>query len=345
MVVADGAVHGALHVERTVALGLVATLVLAIEDVEVMAPDVLVVGIEADAVLRMHHHRKVTQFHVSAVTHQYAKAMHSGIVADTLNGQIHVLPLALHLQTDGRAAQFRHVSLLQLSDDTDGQRTRLLALLVSLDDVLNAGTSLLVLASRHAQCHRLGIMLSDIDDAGTSLQRTVVVVGTDTRRHIVVGIAVAVDGAYADVFSLCGTGCNFLTVVGYGHHLHRVCPSLQTDGIGTTVRAVVAHQLCVNDLVIDIHVIPFDASQLRKLHVGRLQPALRLANHHPRLSVTLVEAQGRHAARKGIAARRLVDGDAAATDVDAAHRLSVVILPGAVLQRHDGLVLLWILTG
>ena len=97
MIVANGAIERTFYVERAVTLGLVAALVLAIENVEVMPPDVFIVGIKADAVFRMHHDGKITQLNITTVTTEHTKAMQGGIIAYTLDGQVHILALSLYL--------------------------------------------------------------------------------------------------------------------------------------------------------------------------------------------------------------------------------------------------------
>ena len=284
MVVADGAVHGALHVEGTVALGLVATLVLTVEDVEVVAPDMFVVCIETDTVLGMHHDGKVAQLNISAVTCQHTKAMESGIVADTLNGQIHVLALTLHLEAYGGTSQFGHVGLLQLSDDSHGQRTCLNTLLVGLKNILNTRTSFLVIAYLHTQSDGFGVILRHIDDAGARFQRAIIVVGSDTFADVIVGIAVTIvvtDFQIGCLVLLCG---QFRTISTDGYHFNNIRPCFQTHYIGTSVATVVAHQLGVNlgkvSILSTFHidVVRLGTLQQSELHVGRLQPAISLKN-------------------------------------------------------------------
>ena len=103
VVVADSAVEGTLHVERSVALGFVAALILSVEDIEVVAPNVLIVGIEADAILFVHHHTQIAQLYILTGTYQYSEAVEGCIRANTFDGEVHVLPLTFDLQTDSRA--------------------------------------------------------------------------------------------------------------------------------------------------------------------------------------------------------------------------------------------------
>ena len=100
----NSSIECAFYVEATVTLCLVATFVLTLEDVEIMTPQVLVISIETDTVFRMHHDAQVAKLYISAVAHQDTETVERGIIANTLDGEVHVLPLALYLQSDGGAA-------------------------------------------------------------------------------------------------------------------------------------------------------------------------------------------------------------------------------------------------
>ena len=161
-----------------------------------VSPDVLVVGVEGDTVFSVHHHSEVAQLHVLARSAQYAEAVECGIIAHTLDGDVHVLSLTFHLQTDGRAAQCIHIGFLQLTDDADCKRTGLCSLLIGLQNVLNASSGLLILAHAHAELNGLCIVFADVDYASAVLQRTIVVVGSNACYSIVVGIAVTIESLH-----------------------------------------------------------------------------------------------------------------------------------------------------
>ena len=118
--------------------------------------------------------------------------MQCSIAANTLDGQVHMLTLTFHLQTDSRTSQIVEIACLQLSDNTDGQRSCLQTFLVCLDNILDTSARLLALAGIHAQLNGLGIVLGHIDDTGARFQRSVVVIGTDTLSCVVVCKAIAV---------------------------------------------------------------------------------------------------------------------------------------------------------
>ena len=61
-------IERALDIEGAIAFCFVTTLVLTIEDIEVMAPDMLVVGIEAHAIFRVKHDGEVSKLHIAAVS-------------------------------------------------------------------------------------------------------------------------------------------------------------------------------------------------------------------------------------------------------------------------------------
>ena len=96
-----------------------------------MTPDVMIVGVETDSVLWMKHDGKVSELHIAAVSCQYAEAIKSGIIAHTLDGEVHLLCLSLYLKSDGGASQCVHIVLFDGSDDADGERAGLSAFLIS----------------------------------------------------------------------------------------------------------------------------------------------------------------------------------------------------------------------
>ena len=94
------AIECPLHIERAVALSLVATLVLSVEDVKIVTPYMHIIGIEADTILWVHHDSEVAQLHILTITYEYAVAVHCSVITHALNGEVHLLTLTLDLQTD-----------------------------------------------------------------------------------------------------------------------------------------------------------------------------------------------------------------------------------------------------
>ena len=137
--VSDGDVLGVrLHVNGTVALLLVATLVGTIESINVMYPDVVVVGIQRDIVIHTRCHAEVAKLNRSCVANQEAEAVNEGVVANTLKShvQLAVLGLTLNLQALGRRVKAIHVAGLDSADETYTERTLLLSFLIGSNDSL-----------------------------------------------------------------------------------------------------------------------------------------------------------------------------------------------------------------
>ena len=147
-----------------------------------MHPAVFIVGVQTHGIVHAQHHGKVAQLHAHGVAHQYAKAPDTGILANTLHGNVHVggVVLALYLQALGTAAKAVHIAVFDGAHDTYGHRTCLQSLLVGIDNGLQSciGTGSALAAVYHIQGHRFGGGCGDVDNAGIALQTSVVVVGS-----------------------------------------------------------------------------------------------------------------------------------------------------------------------
>ena len=272
--------------------------------------------------------------------------MQCSIAANTLDSQVHMLTLTFHLQTDSRTSQIVEVACLQLSDNTDGQRSCLQTFLVCLDNILDTSARLLALAGIHAQLNGLGIVLGHIDDTGARFQRSVVVIGTDTLSCVVVCKAIAVVVLHLQGSGFGGRGGHFLSAAIDCHNLQLVGTGFQSYHIGTSVRSVVAHQLVIQLRIVaeepafHVDMIAFGSIQFPELHIGRLQPAIGLCHLDGSLD-DLVEADALHLAFERIAACRMVDGDVSTTvgKVNAGDTLRIVVLLRAVLHGQHSLVL------
>ena len=109
----------ALQVNGAVALRLVGVAAgLSIEEIDVVHPNVPVLGVERYGVVHTQHVAEVAQLYALGIPHQDAKAAQGGIVAYTFNGDVQwgISRVALHLQAFRRTAQRAHVLLLQQSD-------------------------------------------------------------------------------------------------------------------------------------------------------------------------------------------------------------------------------------
>ena len=287
VVVADGdELRVALQVGSTVALGMVATAVRAIELIRMVNPDVAVVGIERDAVVHATHDGEVAELHTLAITYQETETVHGSIVANALEGHVHwtISFLTFYLQALFRAADFVEVVLGNQSDETEGNRRGVVTLLIGINNGLNActGGDIGILGTcLDGGGNGLGSILRHIKHLGTILQRTVAVVSTR-------GIPIHKSKALATVvkhFQLGGRGflrSDFRASSIHGYYFYRVRARLQAYHIGTSIATVVAHQFVVNlgkvsvlsTLYIDV--IGLSTVHRRELHVGRLQPATGL---------------------------------------------------------------------
>ena len=238
------------------------------------------------------------------------------------------------------------------SDETESDGSRIVALLISIDDGLQTCTlscsSLVV--GHYRSTDGLGGILGHVEHLGVRLQRAVGIVGT---RGIAIheGKALTTVGLHLQCVSLGGTGCHFVALAVNGHYPQLVVGGRQSYGIGASVVAVVAHQLLVHLCVVsirsalDVEQISGGARHFLEFHVSRLQPAFGL--QHLDLSCdgycSLSEADGLYISLEGKAALRLVDGDIGTAELNAADGCCVVILLRAVFQRQYGLVLVRVL--
>ena len=171
------------------------------------------------------------------------------------------------------------------------------------------------------------------------------------------GIARTVVVLHDEPCSLVGSVGHFCAFSIGGDHLHRIVAGRQTYHVGTSVGAIVAHQLGINLGVVGklsalhIDIIRGSPFEELELHVGRLQPTLGLADFHlacrigvsPLVALfhrnTLGEADVGHLVGKGIAVVALVDLHVRAVNVDAGKVGSIVIALGLVVQGQHSLAL------
>ena len=178
-----------LDVDGSVALSLVSVATSAtIEEVHVVNPYVVVVGVERYGVVHTYHVGEVAQLNTLGTTDEESKAMSSCIESNTLDGDVHIggTTLTFDLYTLGTRVEGVNVGLLYGSDDTDTERTCLLALLESTKDCLQSSV-LCVGIGHNVTFDGLGSLGSNVDDTCAVLQRTVVLVCTDTVRHTNMG--------------------------------------------------------------------------------------------------------------------------------------------------------------
>ena len=135
-----------------------------------------------------YHVGEVAQLNTLGTTDEESKAMSSCIESNTLDGDVHIggTTLTFDLYTLGTRVEGVNVGLLYGSDDTDTERTCLLALLESTKDCLQSSV-LCVGIGHNVTFDGLGSLGSNVDDTCAVLQRTVVLVCTDTVRHTNMG--------------------------------------------------------------------------------------------------------------------------------------------------------------
>ena len=234
-----------LHIERAIALRLVATLVLSIEDIEVVSPNMLVVGVEAHTVFWMKHNGKVSELHITAIPCYDAKAIESSIVSNALKGKVHCLTLSLHLQTDSTTAKSIHITRCQSTENADGKRALLTALFISLQNVLQS-SACLELSFVYLHFHRdgLGSRGSDIKDASTRFQPTIIIIGTNACCRIMMSITTTREGTHLHHLRANSLrGC--LHTLSHWHHLQHIATGRKSESIYPSIRAIRAHKLSI----------------------------------------------------------------------------------------------------
>ena len=289
-VVADGDVlRVAFHVGGTVALGMVATAVLAIELISMVNPDVGVVGIERDGVIHATHDGKVAELDALGIAYQETKTVQGGIIANALEGHVQfaVSFLALDLQALCRAADVVEVVNGNQTDETESNGCGVVTLLIGINNGLDtcACGDIGILGTRlDSSGDGLGCVLRHVEHFGTSLQCTVAVIGTWSGTSVDKGKALTRIVAHFQVGDGVFLCSHFSTLGTDGHNLHGIRASLQSHRVSTSVGTIVTYQLCVNLGIVCIlsafyiDVIILGTVHQRELHVGRLQPATSLDN-------------------------------------------------------------------
>ncbi len=287
MVVSNGDIFRiALHVYRSVALGLIAVAAgFAVEEVEMVNPAVGIVRIERHGVVHAKHDAEVAQFNADSIAQQKSESPHGGILAYALYRYVHrdgVVP-AFHLQAFGLAAELVHIGITDGSHEADGERTCLQTFLIGVDDGLQSGEclGLVVFSSHDIKGHGPGRSRRDIYNPCTGLKSTVVVVCTDAG---IVEMCKTRTVVVPHCHARSHTGLAIvLDTVDYGHHLKRIAVGgSQPHHICTAVSTVAAHQLTVNPCIFgilsafDIYIIRCSATIQIPYYICRLEPSARL---------------------------------------------------------------------
>ena len=104
---------------------------------------------------------------------QDTKALDGGILANTLDGDIDfVAPVAFDLQSFCRTAELVHVAVVDGTNQTEGDRCRIVTFLVSIEDGLEsrAGGGCSLLVGYHVAGDGLGGVGSHVKHACSALQ-------------------------------------------------------------------------------------------------------------------------------------------------------------------------------
>ena len=190
----------ALHIDGSVALGVVAATVRTVEHVHVVNPDIAIVGIERQTIVETAHDAEVAELDALGVAHKETETLDGCIVANALEGhvQLRVSTTAFHLDAFLLAANGIEVGPGDESDEAEGDGCLVLSFLVCFDDGLQAHARIR-LGAGNVGADGLGAVLRDIEHLGACLQRAVVVVGSHAAVVVEMGIARTVIGFHLDV--------------------------------------------------------------------------------------------------------------------------------------------------
>ena len=264
-------------VQGAVALGLVGGAAgLAVEEVAVVHPDVVVVLLQADVVALVAvavHRAEVAHLHVGGVLDAQAPAVGHGIVAHTFHGdaagsQIVIFHHEVAVQHVGQVGNLAH--------QAHEQRARVAPPFKPIENALqpHAGVGG---GPGHVQGNGVFGGLRNVNNHGIAFHRAVEVIST---RH-----PAAAEGKPGAVLGQHGQGAGYRGGAFHaphdGHNPQRVRARRQAQRIGPVKGAVAADELVVELLVDDaratvVHVVALGRGNGLPLHVGRLQPAIRL---------------------------------------------------------------------
>ena len=180
--------------------------------------------------------------------------MEASIITDTLNGNIHFCSFAIAFQQKTLLVGLKlvaSISSLNLTNNTNCNRNTIRTLLLCKKDVANTGVFYIFLTIAQRSLDSLESILCYIEDLGTSLQSTIVVVSTYTIADTLMSKTLTV--VVNDLQVVCDTVSSHLFAISpYSNNLQRVVASLQTYNVYTTIRAIVANQMLVNLSIISI---------------------------------------------------------------------------------------------
>ena len=246
----------AFDIKSTVTFLLIgSTSRFAIEEVEVVNPQVTVVCVHRNSVVHAPHDGKVAELYRASVADKESETVNSSVETNTLNCDVHfrIAALSFNLYALSRTAEAIHVGGLDSSDYTECDRSLVISLLIKVYDVLESHTSCLAAI---AACYdiggdSLGVVGCNIDNLSAVFQSTIVLVGTDTVCRIECGRSGLEVGKTATVVSdnvkracFCCVGSDFCSAL-YRNDLHLVVSSNQTESVCASVSRILAYQFCI----------------------------------------------------------------------------------------------------
>ena len=288
MVIAERNVRGKLAVKRAIALHLVLVATrIAVEEVAVVHPHVLVVLLQADvvALVAVHvHDSEVADFHVLRVLDADAPAVHCRVGTNALHRYVGVFGLA---EVNHHVTLHERIGIRHVADNAQVERSRLVALLVAIQNALEALACCLCALGARRHVHRHGILgaLGNIKHGGAVLERAVGLVRT--------GNTVVAKRETATVVRLYRErlrrgGCALLAVLDT-HDFQRVVTRLEArhvDAPGGTVLA--------DKLRIDLHVGFPRAAIVHVVAVGAVGGPFRIGRFEPSSGISEGHLGTRH---------------------------------------------------
>ena len=258
MVVAERDERRHLAVQGAIALDLVLIAAgMAVEKVAVVDPNVLVVLLQADVVAFVRidiHDAQVADFHILSILDADAPAVYRSIVTDTFHRHVGRFGLA---EINHHVALHKRIRIRHIANEAQVERSRLVALLVAIQDALEALASILCALGIHGHIHRHRIFgaLGNINYGGSVLKRTVSLVGT---RNTAIAERKTSSVMSFDRQRFRGCRSGFLAAF-YRRDLERVATGLEANHVHTVLGTVFTDELgihfnivCTSARIIDV---------------------------------------------------------------------------------------------
>ena len=247
----------ALAIERAVPLGLVTVAAcLSVEEVHMMHPTMAVVGVDGDAVVHAQHDTQIADLHTFAIAYQHAESTQGGIISNAFQCNIHlgIGTLSFDLQSFSAAGELVHVGSFDGADDADGKWSLVVPLLTGIKDGLKTGERLCgsvafdCYVTRYCFCRGS----SYVEHLGAGFQCAVIGVST-YARVVEVGKSCPVMCTYGKNGRHGGFTLYHISIGIHSCHLKLVVAGFQSQSIGSSINAVVAHQRGIQLCIFPIH--------------------------------------------------------------------------------------------